>query len=233
MRTMKESAMIFDRAGLREIDRRAVEEFGIPILVLMENAGRAVAEAVKAERSSGRIALVCGPGNNGGDGLVAARHLHNAGLHVMVLLAAQRGKFSAAAATQLAIVDAMKLPVEEITAGHAELRDWIVDGTLSDLLVDALFGTGLSRPVDGLAREIIEALHKSGRKIFSVDIPSGIDCDTGLPLGVAVKAAETISFCGMKKGFTAAHAHTGKVTVADIGAPRELLQQCAIPAPRP
>ena len=222
------SPLTFDRAGLQELDRRAVEQFGIPILVLMENAGRAVALAVQhALRPGSRVLIVCGPGNNGGDGLVAARHLHNAGAEVAVLLAAVREQFKDAAATQLKIVEAMKLSVDVITPGHAELRDWLVEGTPGDLVVDAIFGTGLTRPVEGLAKEIVEAINKSGRRVVSVDIPSGLDCDSGLPLGAAIKAAETVSFCGMKKGFDAGRSFVGKVIVADIGAPVELLRELA------
>jgi len=230
---MVEAALIFTRAALRELDRRAVEEYHIPIVVLMENAGRAVAEAalrhVKGQR---RALILAGPGNNGGDGLVAARHLHNAGVAVSVLLLAAREHYKDAAAVQLAIVEAMRMPVETVTAGHAELRDWMVDALPEDLIVDALFGTGLSRRVEGLAAEVIGAVNGSGHPILAVDIPSGLDCDTGGLVGgggaeAVIRAVETVSFCGGKKGFGKARQFTGKVTVADIGAPRELVRELA------
>jgi hydroxyethylthiazole kinase-like uncharacterized protein yjeF len=225
---------IFDRASLRELDRRAVEEYHIPILVLMENAGRAVAEAVqrRLKRGGGKKALIlAGPGNNGGDGLAASRHLHNAGVGVTVLLAAMREQFKDAAAAQLAIVDAMKLSVEAVAAGHAELRDWVVESAPGDLMVDAIFGTGVSRAVEGLAAEVIAAANGAGRGIVAVDIPSGMDCDSGGPAGgggaegAVIHAAETVSFCGAKKGFAGGKKFTGKVTVADIGVPRELVRE--------
>ena len=222
--------LIFTRAALRELDRRAAQDYHIPILVLMENAGRAVAETARRHIRGGRPALIlAGPGNNGGDGLVAARHLHNAGVPVTVLLLAPREHYQDAAATQLAIVEAMKLSIETLTPGHAELRDWLVEAAPDDLIIDALFGTGLSRPVEGLAAEVIRAANASGRPILAVDIPSGLDCDTGQPVGGAaadlvIHAVETVSFCGGKKGFAGARAFTGKVTIADIGAPRALLE---------
>jgi len=223
---MTPTPRIFTRDALRQLDRRAVDEFHIPILVLMENAGRAVATTAQSLLKHGGSALiVCGPGNNGGDGLVAARHLHNAGRRVQILLLGAPEKFHQAAATQLAIVQAMKLPVQTISADHQELRDWLAESDPNDLIIDALFGTGLDRPVEGLARAVIDALNKTHHAVLSVDIPSGLDCDTGQPLGTAVKALATVSFCGPKKGFATAAAYTGKVIVADIGAPVELIAQ--------
>jgi hydroxyethylthiazole kinase-like uncharacterized protein yjeF len=255
---MGNNELVFSRAGLREVDRRAVEEFGIPILVLMENAGRGVAEAArKMLKNSGAkvgagssdvpsakhaqrgpfpaghgtpgVLVVAGPGNNGGDGLVAARHLHNWGVAVTVLLLAEREVFKEAAGVQLKIVEAMKLAVEVVTAGHAEFRDWVVESGAEDIVIDAIFGTGLSRKVEGLAAEVIGAANASGRRILAVDIPSGMDADTGKALGTAIKATETVSFCGIKKGFltAAGRKRVGRVTVADIGAPRELLRELA------
>src|SRR5271156_4015915 len=168
--------LIFDRNGLRELDRRAVEEFHIPILVLMENAGRAVAEAAlrHLDKSPKNALIIAGPGNNGGDGLVAARHLRNAGVRITILLLASRDHYKDAAAAQLAIIDAMKLRTEALSPDHAELRDWLVDSNPADLIVDALFGTGLSRPIEGLAADVIRAVNSAKRPILAVDIPSGL-----------------------------------------------------------
>lgn len=226
-------SLAFTREALQELDRRAVEEFHIPILVLMENAGRAVAEAARhLLKRNARALVLAGPGNNGGDGLVAARHLRNAGIPVSILLLAGRDRYRDAAAAQLAIVDAMRLPVEVLTPGHAEFRDWLVDSSPGDLIVDALFGTGLTRPAEGLAADVIHAVNASRHPILAVDIPSGLDCNTGRPPGPtggeAVRATETVSFCGSKVGFAQARAYVGKVTVADIGAPRELLESLAV-----
>ena len=227
---MKTAAPVltFTRAALKELDRRAVEEFHIPILVLMENAGRAVAETAHRHIRLGKSALIiCGPGNNGGDGLVAARHLANANIPVQILLLQPPESFGDAPAVQLQIVQAMKLPVAVESADHSQLRDWIVESDPADIVIDAIFGTGLSRPIDGLARDVIHALNVSRRTIVAVDIPSGLDCDSGKPLADAIRAAETVSFCGLKPGFKSAPAYTGKISIADIGAPIQLLRQLA------
>jgi NAD(P)H-hydrate epimerase len=234
-------SLTFSRAALRELDRRAVEDYHLPILVLMENAGRAVAHAALRHLATAgakrRVLILAGPGNNGGDGLVAARHLHNAGIAVTILLLTPREHYKDAAAAQLAIVEAMKLQIETLSPGHPELRDWLVEALPEDLIIDALFGTGLSRAPDGLAAEVIVAANKSGHPILAIDIPSGLDCDTGMPAGqptvggggadTVIRALETVSFCGSKKGFPKARPFTGKVTIADIGAPVELLKQLA------
>ena len=225
------STLTFNRAALQELDRRAVEEFHIPLLVLMENAGRAVAHAaLKLLKPHASVLLVCGPGNNGGDGLVAARHLHNANIPLEILLTAPLSHFKEAAAAQVAIVEAMKLPLQIISDDHAEVRNWVVDSQPHDLIIDAIFGTGLTREVTGLPRAIIHALNVSRRNILSIDLPSGLDCDTGLPWGDAIHATETVSFCGHKPGFTnpQAQPYLGKITTADIGAPRDLLAALAL-----
>lgn len=238
---------MFTRAGLGEVDRRAVEAFGIPILVLMENAGRAVAEAVlKVVGGVGHgkereVVVVCGAGNNGGDGLVAARHLHNAGVKVTVLLVGAREKFMSAGreavGVNLGIVERMKVPVFEVTAGHAELRDVLVEASPEVVLVDAIFGTGLTRKVEGVAAEVIRAMNASRKRIVAVDVPSGMDADTGMAAGggsvsaggeEVIHAMETVSMCGMKAGFAAGKGFVGKVVVGDIGAPRELLEGLAV-----
>jgi NAD(P)H-hydrate epimerase len=196
----------------------------------MENAGRAVGEAVLRNNGGRPVLILAGPGNNGGDGMVAARHLHNAGVAVTVLLLAPRDKYRDAAGGQLAILEAMRLPIEVVSAGHAELRDWFVDAMPGDLVVDAIFGTGLSRPPERLFAEVISAVNASGHPVLAVDIPSGLECDSGQPVGssqAVIRATETVSFCGSKKGFAVGKAYTGKVTVADIGAPRQLLESLA------
>jgi len=230
---MHNNNLIFTRTALRELDRRAVEEFGIPILVLMENAGRAVADAARkmlSQRESPGIAIpglnrpiliLTGPGNNGGDGLVAARWLHNDGFNVSILLLADRANYKNAAATQLKIIEAMKLPIKTATEADTEIK--------ADLIIDAIFGTGLTRPIDGLAAKIIHAVNTSNHPILAIDIPSGLDADIGEALGVAIRATETVSFCGTKLGFLRpqAKAFTGHVTLADIGAPRALMAELA------
>ncbi len=218
------NALTFSRAALAEIDRRAVADYHIPILVLMENAGRAVVDVVRTRLVPGaKVLIIIGPGNNGGDGLVIARHLQNAGIGVRVLTIAPAEKFRDAAAQQLAIISAMNISVTPIDPALTPLRQWLAESTQHDVVIDAMFGTGLSREVTGLAHDVISAINHSGRSIVAVDLPSGLDCDSGAVLGIAVHAEVTVSFCGRKRGFVHAQNVTGEVIIGDIGAPAELL----------
>ena len=231
---MNQDALWFSRAALAEVDRRATQDFGIPVAVLMENAGRGAAEITRAYTNpESRVLIVAGPGNNGGDALVAARHLANRGHPVQILLTNKKEKYSGAAASQLEIVRKMGLEILDEAEPAEAFKNWLSESHVDDAVVDGIFGTGLSRPITGLIAKLITAINDSERRVVSVDIPSGMDCDTGEPLGIAVRAVHTISFCGMKIGFQSAAAvgYLGQVSIGDIGAPRKLLEECAVPEP--
>ena len=188
--------MRLTREQAREIDRRCAEEFHLPTIVLMENAARAVADAARqwlgAKR---RILIICGGGNNGGDGLAAARHLHNMGFDVVIGLTGDSAKFKGDAAINWRIVQAMHLPI--ITANAAAIL-----ASDADLFIDAIFGTGLQQPPREPFGEIVKAMNDRGVDILSVDVPSGLDCDTGWPLGACVRAALTVArIVAEKAGF--------------------------------
>lgn len=191
-------------------DRYAQEELGIPSIILMENAGRSVAEeALKMLRNKKRVAVVCGVGNNGGDGLVAARHLLNAGVKVKVYLIGKISKLKPDPKLNLEIL---------VRMGQKILRfPSLIKG--SDLIIDAIFGIGLKSEVRGHYAQIIGFLNKTGKPILSVDVPSGLDADSGKILGVAIKAKETVTFVASKKGFSNGRGpkHCGKIVVRDIG----------------
>ncbi|RJR17790.1 MAG: NAD(P)H-hydrate dehydratase [Desulfobacteraceae bacterium] len=177
---------------IRDMDRAAIEHFGIPEEILMENAGIAVCTAIDKELGiSGRSFLVfCGAGNNGGDGLVIARKLFSLGAAVKIFLMGTGEKYKGAARLNLSI--ARRLPIEII-----ELSDpSSLNGELErcDAVVDALFGTGLDRDISGNYAQTIELINKSGKTVFSVDTPSGVNGDTGGILGAAVKADYTVTF---------------------------------------
>lgn len=223
VRTADRSAgpYVLDRDSVRAVDRAAVEEFGIPSILLMENAALGLAAHAKRmlqDLPTPRALIVCGSGNNGGDGYALARHLHNAGVDVS-LVALGEPKAGSDAATNCRICRAMGLqegPLEALEqAPHA------------DLIVDAIFGTGLDRPVSGPAADAIEQINAAHRPVLAVDIPSGLDCNTGRILGVAVRATVTVSFVGLKPGFFEPSARDliGEVAVADIGAPIELVRR--------
>lgn len=208
-------SFFLSREQVRELDRRAVEEYGVPGIVLMENAGRGCAELLMRLNPTRELTdILCGPGNNGGDGFVIARHLDYHGWPVELYFA-DNYHLPPDAETNHEIATRMGLPIHAIT-------DWKPG---AGRIVDALFGTGLSRTLGKPFDQIVNAINASGRPVLAVDLPSGMDCNTGEPLGPTVKAAHTATFVAPKLGFRnpAARDWTGEVQVIDIGAPRALV----------
>jgi NAD(P)H-hydrate epimerase len=221
---------VLTAAEMQALDRATITEIGIPGAVLMENAGRAVAEVILGELSelavSGpRVAVVCGAGNNGGDGYVIARWLREAGCHATVYLAAADDKVSGDARTHLSAYQQSGGPVRSIAdqAGLADARDAIEE---ADVAVDCLFGTGLDRPVEGHFAAVIEAVNRCAGTRVAVDIPSGLSADRGEVLGVAVAPHITVTMAFLKVGLATApgFARAGEVQIASIGIPRRLAQ---------
>jgi hydroxyethylthiazole kinase-like uncharacterized protein yjeF len=215
---------IMSRDEVRRVDAWAIEEIGVPGVVLMENAGRSGAELVQ-EKLAGvkepRVCLFCGAGNNGGDGYVIARHLLNAGCRARVVLCGRRDKVQGEARINLEILERLGHNVEQLEPEAADAPARVAElGGAADLIVDALFGTGLRGELKPQFRVLIDAINNLGRPILAVDIPSGLDCDTGVPLGTAIRATYTVTFVAMKRGFVAsaeASRYTGEVYVASIG----------------
>lgn len=204
---------------VRAFDIHAIEQLGIPAAVLMENAGRSAAQVLQALGIHGPVVIACGKGNNGGDGLVMARHLANWGFDVRALLFADPEELSPDAALQWNIVQAMELPAE-IWADE-QLDDAMLTSMLAraEWAVDALFGTGLSGPVREPFGRVIELINASPARVFAVDIPSGLDCNTGKSIGPTIRAGHTVTFVAPKIGFCNpdSAAWTGRVHVVDIG----------------
>jgi NAD(P)H-hydrate epimerase len=228
--------MLLTRDQVRTLDRLAIQEFGIPALVLMENAGRGLAELLLSLGVTGPVLICCGKGNNGGDGLVAARHLVNHGCSVKILLFAQPDELSPESVVHWNIVKRMSIPADVLAGselGDKRLRQELLQ---AKWIVDALFGAGLKGALRAPFDWIVEAVNASGKNILAVDIPSGLDADTGVPFpvtdrtaGVAVRASHTATFVAMKAGFAnpAAAGWTGRVHVLDIGAPASLVRSIA------
>jgi NAD(P)H-hydrate epimerase len=219
--------MFLTRDQVRDVDRRAIQEFGVPGIVLMENAGRGCAELLRALGVAGRVVVCCGKGNNGGDGYVIARHLDNWGVRVGVLLFAHPDQLVGDAKTNFHIIEKSGLPLQ-VHAGQAVDREAVQRELAgAEWVVDALFGTGLSGPLDPPFDGVIEAINSGPAKVLAVDIPSGLDCDSGRPLGPAVRARHTATFVALKKGLAAAGAGdwVGQAHVIDIGVPRAVLSQ--------
>lgn len=222
------------RDEVRAIDTVAAERFGLPTLVLMENAGRGAADWLSPRLGTGTALILCGPGNNGGDGGVVARFLDLAGATVRCVWYADPGRLAPDAAVQHRIVAAAGIAQHDRPGpvDRAELDRWLQQ---ADWVVDGLLGTGLSRPVAGPLRAVIEAVNAAGKPVLALDLPSGLDADTGQPLGLAVRATATVSFVAPKLGFAApgASSWTGPVSVVPIGVPRRLLAEQGILGPPP
>jgi len=207
---------------MRLIDRAAIEGLGIPSLELMERAGAAVAQVAGALlRPGGRIRVLCGPGNNGGDGYVAARLLYAQGRPVDVLSLVPARSLSPDARAMCDRATEAGVPV-----AHASGPSLSFSASLGDVVVDALLGTGLARPAEGLFAEAISAIaaaRAAGARVVAVDVPSGLSADTGHPLGPCVKADATVTFAFPKRGLVVfpGASLAGEVTVADIGIPAE------------
>jgi NAD(P)H-hydrate epimerase len=221
-------SMSLTREQVRQVDAIAIHELGIPGVVLMENAGRNATEHVVglcARSGATRIRIFAGPGNNGGDGFVIARHLMNRGFNVRVHLAGEERKLSDDAGTNYRILRNMGVDVhtvstpESVTAALAEIR-----GT--DVLVDALLGTGFSGQVREPLASLIHGINDAAKAgTLAVDVPSGLDCNTGRPSNATIRADCTITFVANKTGFDApgARPYVGEVIVVDIGAPPDLV----------
>jgi hydroxyethylthiazole kinase-like uncharacterized protein yjeF len=215
-------------AQIAEIDRRAIQEFGIPWAALMDRAGKAVATAaisMLSARNSPLVVVVCGKGNNGGDGLVAAQYLHRKGIRVEVILASPESEFSGEARRVLETARQGAVPMRDVSEGDT-------GRVLSSaaLIVDALFGTGFRGPVRGAASELIKAINRTGTPVLAVDIPSGVSADSGSADGAAIRAAATITMGLPKVGlllFPGADL-AGSIVVADIGYPGTLSNDSSV-----
>jgi len=208
------------RAQIRDLDQQAVERYGIPSLVLMENAGRGAADTLVSLGIRGPGLVCCGKGNNGGDGLVLARHLVLRGFKVTVNLFAEPKALTPDAAAQWKMVEALDLPRRVWPLDALDLEDLRKELARAEWLVDGLFGTGLEGAIRPPLDQVIAAMNAAPGPVLALDIPSGLDADTGA-LGATIRARHTVTFAAPKLGFDnpAASAYTGKVHVADIGFP--------------
>lgn len=221
---------------MAELDRITVEQYGISTLVLMENAGRSCAERIlrilqekvgAPEEAS--VAIVCGRGNNGGDGMVIARHLQNRGVYLEVFLLSEVENLSRDARTQYEILRRMDVETRIIRDqdGVVDLRSYLEE---VHLCVDAILGTGLSSPLQGIVRDVVETINLSMATVFAVDIPSGIDATSGRILGEAIRADYTGTFGLLKLGqvLLPGSIHCGETDIYDIGIPSKAVFEAEI-----
>lgn len=214
---------------MQELDRKAIETYRIPGILLMENAGREATEAILAsfpDLDKKRVAIIAGKGNNGGDGFVIARHLMNRRIPVKVILLTDPKSLRGDAETNHYIFHRMR--GEIIPAPSAKDYQKIKrDVEKADLLVDAIFGTGLDAEVRGYYREVIDHLNSLNKPLVAVDIPSGLNANTGKPLGTAIRASLTVTFGLPKLGLLLSPGtdYVGTLKIVDIGIPKNLVEE--------
>ncbi|UCE58360.1 MAG: NAD(P)H-hydrate epimerase [Phycisphaerales bacterium] len=219
---------ILTRDQVRQVDHIAVNRYAIAGVVLMENAGRNASRIInRTYGPEGNVFICCGPGNNGGDGCVIARHLHNLGWSVRGLITGAESQMTPDMLANYRIVKAMGLPLIIASSGEEQLRA-VGEMRNDDVVADALLGTGFRGQVRSPTAELIEAINDAHKRAtVAIDLPSGLDCDTGEPSNATIRADLTVTFVAKKMGFTlpASVPFAGKVEVADIGAPRGVIEE--------
>ena len=206
---------------MASIDRRASEKYGIPSIVLMENAAVALVEALTTHfPAADTVALFCGPGQNGGDGFALARHLENRRITPLVFIVGDREKYRGDAATNLDICRRMGVPMYDVTNGD-ELSHALARASEADLIVDGIFGTGLNRPAEGVYGDAIRGLMSLRLPVLAVDIPSGLMGSSRELVEPVVRADVTVTFAQPKipHVFDPAASCCGEIIVADITIP--------------
>lgn len=221
----KIQASALDVSQLQRLEKYAIETVGIPSVVLMDNAGRAVAQSVARSlkgKKRPRVVVICGTGNNGGDGFVSARYLWAAGMNVKVLVPGSMKDLKHDPRIFYGILNRLKISIVHPKSTDADVLRIV---KTSDVIVDALFGIGLNRPLTGLYEKFVTIMNQNPGRIWSVDIPSGLNATTGEVLGACVKATRTVTFTRPKKGFfmNEGPKHTGCLEIVDIGIPKRIL----------
>ncbi|HEX6179205.1 MAG TPA: NAD(P)H-hydrate epimerase, partial [Thermoanaerobaculia bacterium] len=212
---------------MRNVDRRATESFGVPSIVLMENAAIAVVDAIFSHYPDcERAAVVCGIGKNGGDGLAIARHLENRGVVPVILIAGDRSRYSGDSLTNLITCERLGIPMYDIRAAH-EVEEALVHAADADVIVDAIFGTGLDREPAGLYADLIRAIAELRLPVVSVDLPSGANASSPQPFDPCIHAEVTVTFAAPKvcHVFQPAAVMCGEVVVADISIPNPAIEE--------
>lgn len=217
---VKSPKAIITSQQAKKIDIKSKERFGIPTLILMENAGRAIfEEAIKTLSKKKTVAIFCGKGNNGGDGFVAARHLLTYGIIPDIFLAGRVRNVENEARINLDILLKLKQKITEVNQKNIK----IIGNKIRelDLIIDSLLGIGLQGEVRGIFRDLIRIINSSKAYILSVDIPSGLDATRGVVLGCCIKADKTVTFAAKKSGmvFGDGPKYCGRIVVKDLGAP--------------
>jgi ADP-dependent NAD(P)H-hydrate dehydratase / NAD(P)H-hydrate epimerase len=224
---------VLNAAQMRDADRQTIDDIGIPSMVLMENAGRQVVAALEAaydDLTERHAAVLCGPGSNGGDGFVVARTLHQRGVEVSVFVIGTMTAIKGDARLNVEILGRLGLSVVEIS----DEQSWELhfsEISQCDLIVDAIFGTGLKSPLSGMMETVAADVNASGIPVVAVDLPSGLSADHSKPIGECLRAAITVTLAAPKLPLVLppGEAEAGNVVVADIGIPPEVIDSLAGP----
>ena len=213
------------REKIRLLDSLAINDYKIPGLILMENAGLKASEIIYKglkNPTQDKVSILCGKGNNGGDGFVIARHLSNQGVYIKVFLFADRKQVAGDAKINLEILYKMKIFVEEVL-NIEKIGEYLKE---SQVVVDAMLGTGIDGEIKDSFQQVIRIINSlKGVYVYAIDIPTGLDCNTGEILGECVKATKTITFVAPKIGFILQKGpeHCGEIEIVDISIPTELV----------
>ncbi len=210
-------------ATIRAIDRVAIEELELPGIVLMENAGRGIADLIGQRGNGQRVLLACGPGNNGGDGFVAARHLDNRGFVVHVLLTCEPARLRGDALANFRWLSETNVELRSCPANGSVPNEFTAD----DWIVDALLGTGVHGPPRPPLGALIQDLNRLPGRRLAVDLPSGLDADLGTPSADTFRAERTGTFVAAKPGLITPQARpfVGELQIIDIGVPQQILRR--------
>lgn len=210
---------------MNNIDRACIEKLGLPMIVMMENAALKAFKNMEIEKYD-RYVIVCGSGNNGGDGFAVARHLYVEGKSIDVFLISSGNKLSEACAVNYNILKNMGVKIKKISniEDVSDLRDYIIG---ADVIVDAIFGTGLNRKVEGVYDAAIAVINENSKNTFSIDMPSGLNSDSGIPMGNAIRANKTITFEMYKRGLLNYDSgkYSGDIIVESIGVPEYIKEE--------
>lgn len=222
--------LLAKKEQMRTIDKIAVEKVGLPSIVLMENSGKVVFDEIMKMRSTfERVILLCGPGNNGGDGFVIARHLHNLNVPIKVFIIGKASHIHGDSLSNLNILKKLSIPIDEVFdgGGFVKLEKALRQGSL---VVDAIFGSGLSKDVFGIYTEVFDLVNELATNILSVDIPSGVNCDTGKVMGNAIRANKTVSLVIPKVGniMFPGSEYNGELLIKGIGVPDIVINEVKI-----
>ncbi|MCM8767874.1 MAG: NAD(P)H-hydrate epimerase [Candidatus Omnitrophica bacterium] len=213
--------LILTKKEIMRIEKETMEKFGISNLILMENAGRESFYIIKKELKNiknRKFFVFCGKGNNGGDGFVLSRYLFNYGVDVKVFYFGEINDFTEISLINFNILKKLKIDIERINV--LKLKNMNIGS--ADVVIDAILGIGIKGIIEGEMKDVIEFINKNSNFIISIDIPSGLDADTGEIYGICVKSNLTISMGFLKKGFFIGKGpeYTGKIKIADIGFPK-------------